>query len=156
MTGAGLIGTWRLISFAFTDETGAVLDPLGERPTGFVMISADGYLALNFMADERSNFATDDLFGGDETERARAAAEVVSFTGPYEFDGRAVSVTVEYSVFPNWIGGTQVREVEVSGDTLVLRTQGARKFAGAKRQGEARLVRAWFQSSPFSIANRTA
>ncbi len=142
MTGGGLIGTWRLRSFAFTDETGAVVHPLGERPTGFVMISADGYFALNFMAGERSNFATEDLFGGNDAERARAAAEVVSFAGPYEFDGRAVSVTVEYSVFPNWIGGTQVREVEVSGDTLILRTEGARLFAGARRQAEARLVRA--------------
>ncbi len=141
MTGAGLIGTWRLISFAFTDETGAVLDPLGERPTGFVMISADGYFALNFMAGERSNFATDDLFGGNDAERARAAAEIVSFAGPYVYDGTVVSVTVEYSVFPNWIGGTQVREVEVSGDALILRTEGAKMFAGSPRRAEARLVR---------------
>ena len=156
MGGAELIGTWGLRSFTFTDASGAELHPLGERPEGFVVISPDGYLALNFMAGGRAPFMADDLFGGDEAERARAASEVVSFAGPYSFDGAAVSVAVEYSVFPNWIGGTQVREVEVSGDTLVLRTQGARRFAGAKRQGEARLVRAWFQSSPFSIANRTA
>ena len=116
-----MIGTWRLRSFAFTDEAGGVFHPLGERPAGHVLISADGY---------------------DETERARAAGEVVSFAGPYEFDGAAVSVTVEYSVYPNWIGGTQVREVEVSGDTLILRTRGARPFAGVRRQAEARLIRA--------------
>ena len=86
--------------------------------------------------------AGDDLFGGDESERAQAAAEVVSFAGPYAYDGIAVSVTVEYSVFPNWIGGTQVREVEISGDTLILRTEGAHLFAGARRQAEARLIRA--------------
>ena len=137
-----MIGTWRLRSFAFTDEAGGVFHPLGERPAGHVLISADGYLALNFMAGERARFVDDDLFGGDETERARAAGEVVSFAGPYEFDGAAVSVTVEYSVYPNWIGGTQVREVEVSGDTLILRTRGARPFAGVRRQAEARLIRA--------------
>ncbi len=142
MTGGDITGTWRLRSFAFTDEAGAVLHPLGERPVGFVLISADGYLALNFMAGERSGYAGDDLFGGDETERAQAAAEVVSFAGPCAYDGTAVSVTVEYSVFHNWIGGTQVREVEVSGDTLILRTQGAHLFAGARRQAEARLIRA--------------
>ncbi len=142
MTGEDLIGTWRLRSFAFTDEAGVVFHPLGERPVGFVLISADGYLALNFMAGGRSKFAADDLFGGDGSERAQAAAEIVSFAGPYEFDGTAVSVTVEYSVFPNWIGGTQVRQVEVSGDTLILRTEGAHLFAGARRQAEARLIRA--------------
>ncbi len=142
MAVADLTGTWRLRSFAFTDETGAVLHPLGERPVGFVVVSADGYLALNFMAGERSRFSGDDLFGGSEAERARAAAEVVSFAGPYEFDGNAVSVTVEYSVFPNWIGVTQVREVEVSGDQLILRTVGAKLFAGARRRAEARLDRA--------------
>ena len=142
MTGAAdLIGTWRLRTFTFTDAAGAVLHPLGERPAGFVLITEDGYLALNFMAGERARFGTDDLFAGDAAERARAAGEVVSFAGPYLFDGAAVSVTVEYSVFPNWIGATQVREVEVSGDTLILRTRGAKMFAGAQRQAEARLVR---------------
>jgi len=140
--GGDLIGTWLLLSFAFTDKEGVVLHPLGERPSGFVLISADGYLALNFMTGERSRFVDDDLFGGSNTELARAAAEVVSFAGPFEYDGTAVSVTVDYSVFPNWIGGTQVREVEVSGDTLILRTKGARLFAGARRQAEARLIRA--------------
>ncbi len=142
MVVAHLIGAWRLRSFTFTDETGAVLHPLGERPVGFVVVSADGYLALNFMAGERSRFAADDLFGGSDAERARAAAEVVSFAGPYEFEGNAVSVTVEYSIFPNWIGATQVREVEVSGDQLILRTVGAKLFAGAQRRAEARLDRA--------------
>ena len=118
-----------------------MLHPLGKQPTGFVVISADGYLALNFMTGERSRFADDDLFGGDEAERAQAATEVVSFAGPYAYDGTAVSVAVEYSVFPNWIGGTQVREVEVSGDTLILRTEGTKIFAGARRQAEARLIR---------------
>ncbi len=142
MTEGDLIGTWRLRSFAFTDEAGDVFYPLGDRPAGFVVISADGYLALNFMAGDRSRFADDDLFGGDEAERAQAAAEVVSFAGPYTYDGAAVSVAVEYSVFPNWIGATQVRTVEVSGDTLILRTEGAKIFAGTRRQAEARLVRA--------------
>ena len=142
MTGGDITGTWRLRSFAFTDEAGAVLHLLGERPVGFVLITADGYLALNFMAGERSRFTDDDLFGGGEAERARAAAEIVSFAGPYAYDGAVVSVTVEYSVFPNWIGGTQVRQVEVSGDTLILRTEGAKMFAGSPRRAEARLVRA--------------
>jgi hypothetical protein len=143
VTGAAdLIGTWRLRSFTFTDAAGAVLEPLGARPEGFVLITADGYLALNFMAGERARFGTDDLFAGSEAARARAATEVVSFAGPYRFDGTAVSVTVEYSVFPDWIGATQVREVELSGDTLIQRTRGARLFAGAARQAEARLVRA--------------
>ncbi len=142
MTGADLIGTWRLRAFTFTDDAGEVIHPLGDHPSGFVVISSDGYLALNFMAGERTWFAADDLFGGGAAERAMAASEVVSFAGAFEFDGAAVSVTVEYSVFPNWIGGTQVREVEVAGDTLILRTQGAKLFAGAARRAEARLIRA--------------
>ena len=142
MAGEDLIGTWRIESFTFTDEAGSVFHPLGERLTGFLLISAEGYLALNFMAGERSRFAHDDLFGGNAAERAQAAAEVVSFAGPFEYNGTAVSVTVEYSIYPNWIGQTQVREVELSDDTLILRTRGAKKFGGSLRKGEARLVRA--------------
>ena len=74
MTGEDLIGTWRLQSFAFTDMSGAVVHPLGELVAGYVLISAEGYLALNFMAGERSRFDDDDLFGGSTAERARATA----------------------------------------------------------------------------------
>ena len=142
MTGEDLIGTWRLKLFAFTDGSGSVFYPLGKRPAGFVIISAEGYLALNFMASERSRFAHDDLFGGNSAERAQAAAEVVSFAGPFEYNGNAVSVMVEYSIYPNWIGQTQVREVELSDDTLILRTGGGKIFGGSLRQGEAQLIRA--------------
>lgn len=137
-----LAGAWRLRSFTFTDADGNAIHPLGENPAGFVLITPDGYLALNFMAGGRAGFAADDLFGGNEEERARAVGEVVAFAGPCQFDGHAVSVNVEFSVFPNWIGSTQVRNVEISGDMLVLTTQGANMFAGALRRAEARLVRA--------------
>jgi hypothetical protein len=137
-----LVGAWRLLSFAFTDADGGRLEPLGSRPQGFLLVTPDGYLSLNFMAAERPRFAADDIFAGSLDEAAATAKAVVSFAGPFRIEGQTIIVEVDFSLFPNWIGGTQVRAFELAGDELVLRTVRALPIAGRLRQGEARLARA--------------
>jgi hypothetical protein len=136
-----LVGTWRVEAFEFTDAGGAVFRPLGEHPEGFVMFSADGTMAFCFQAAGRAGFAAEDLFGGSAEERAAAAAGCVAFGGPCRTENGAVTVDVAFSLFPNWVGGSQTRLYEVEGDRLRLRTTGPRVFAGVERRGEARLER---------------
>ena len=136
-----LAGAWRLKSLEFTGADGAVFRPLGENPGGCVVISPHGYLTLAFIAGERPPLSTDDVFRVEETELARAAAGYVSFGGPCEVSPDAITVQVEYSIFPNWVGAPQTRNYLLDGDRLTLRTQGPRMFGGTERNGEARLER---------------
>jgi hypothetical protein len=137
-----LDGAWRLESFVFTDEAGVKTYTLGPRPGGYLFVTPDDHIAFNFMAGERPAFGSDDLFAGSDTELAAAAKAVVSFGGPFRVEGATLVIDVRYSLFPNWIGKTQVREFSLDGDTLTLRTVRPATFAGALRGGEATLARA--------------
>ncbi|MCC6778875.1 MAG: lipocalin-like domain-containing protein [Hyphomicrobiales bacterium] len=136
-----LAGVWRLKAFEFTDAKGGVFLPLGEQPQGALVVSADGYAVISFSASDRSRFASDDVFAGTLEERAAAAAGYVSFGGPCEVTDTAISVEVEQSSFPNWVGGKQVRLYERRGNRLTLRTSGPRLFGGVERSGRAELER---------------
>lgn len=137
-----LAGAWRLRTFEFTDAQGKLFRPLGERPQGALVVSRGGHAVLTFSAPDRAKFAADDLFAGTGEEWAAAAAGYVSFGGPCEVTATSLAVRVEYSLFPNWVGGTQVRLYEIEGNRLTLRTPGARLFGGAQRSGRAELERA--------------
>lgn len=138
----GLAGAWRLRSFEFTDSGGNVFHPLGERPEGSLVVAHTGHVVLSFAASDRSKFASSDLFAGTNEERAAATAGYVSMGGPAEITSDAITIQVEYSLFPNWIGGTQTRLYELDGDTLTLRTPGPRLFGGMERSARAVLQRA--------------
>lgn len=137
-----LAGVWRLKAFEFTDAGGNLFHPLGERPEGALVVTNSGHAVVSFSASDRSKFATDDVFVGTDEERAAAAAGYVSFGGPCKVTDNSITVQVEYSLFPNWVGGTEVRLYEVDGDTLTLRTPGARVLGGVERTGRAELERA--------------
>lgn len=137
-----LAGAWNLRSFEFTDSGGNVFRPLGDRPEGSLVVVQSGHAVLSFAAADRTQFATSDLFAGTDEERAAAAAGYISFGGPAEITDDAITIQVEYSLFPNWVGGTQTRLYELDGDTLTLRTPGPRLFGGAERSAHAVLQRA--------------
>jgi hypothetical protein len=141
MTKDQLAGVWRLKEFEFTDAKGGLFYPLGERPEGTLVVTNDGYAVFSFFASGRPKFASDDVFGGKDAEYAAAAKGYASFGGPCEVTEDSISVRVEFSLFPNWIGGTQIRRYEIDGDVLTLRTLGARVLGGVERSGRARLER---------------
>ena len=50
-----LVGTWRILTFEMRGADGQVaLRPLGERPTGYLLYSAEGYMSAAGSAPERT------------------------------------------------------------------------------------------------------
>lgn len=143
-----LHGTWRVLAFEFTAADGAVFRPLGNEPEGGIVFAPDGHLSFAFFAADRPRFAADDLFCGSDDECAMAARGAVVFGGACRGEGGVLIVDIGFSLFPNWVGGTQRRLYHVEDDRLRLRTEGARMFGGIERRGEARLVRALNAPSP--------
>jgi hypothetical protein len=141
MTIERLAGAWRLKVFEFTDAEGSRFRPLGERPQGSLVVTDDGYAVISFSASDRPRCATDDVFSATVEERAAAAAKYVSFGGACKITDKTISVQVEHSSFPNWVGSQQVRLYEVNGNRLTLRTPDARVFGGVERRGRAELER---------------
>ena len=136
-----IVGAWRLVSFAFTDEAGEVACPLGDSPGGGVIFTADGHMTLSFMAGGRPAFAADDFLGGTPEELAAAAGSFVAFGGPYRVEDGAVLIDVKHSLHPNWTGHVHKRIFQVSADRLSLRTPEPILLQGKRRSGEARFER---------------
>tara|TARA_R110000868_G_scaffold29889_15_gene111096 strand:+ start:3739 stop:4170 length:432 start_codon:yes stop_codon:yes gene_type:complete len=133
-----LIGTWDLQRFWFHDEAGVEVDPLGTDPVGNLVLGADGYYAFTMMRTGRTAYESGDILGGTAAEKGEAADGYVSFGGAWSFDGEAITFAIAYSLFPNWVGGTQKRLVSFADGELLLQTTVPILMAGKTHRGAAR------------------
>ena len=123
--GAILVGSWDLVSLESRSADGEVHKPFGETPRGRITYTADGRMSAQVMHSERPPFASGDLYGGSEAERAAAYAGYVAYYGSYRVDAAvgAVYHRIAGSLFPNWIGSEQERFYRLDGDRLILSTR---------------------------------
>jgi Lipocalin-like domain len=132
-----VIGTWRLRSWKNVDSTGAVVDPLGENPVGYIFYNRDGYMSVEIMAAERLPYSEPDAFGGSLHERSEAISTYLSYSGPFTVlpEEGALIHHIEVCSYPNWIGNAQVRYAKLDGDLLTLTTK-PMTFQGVERTAE--------------------
>jgi hypothetical protein len=122
MTANPLIGTWRLVSFTVRDADGRIAYPFGEDAEGFITYTDDGWMTVQFGAAQRPQLEAPDWIAGADVEIAAAARDYFAYCGAYEVHDDTVVHHVALSLIPNWIGGEQVRRVELNGDTVTLST----------------------------------
>jgi hypothetical protein len=97
VNGSDLVGAWHLESFH--DVHGGTLSegPLGPAPTGLLIYSADGHVAVTM-----------------------AGTGFMSYAGSWHRDGDRVLHTISVAPEATWAGSVQVRDLRLSGDRLVL------------------------------------
>jgi hypothetical protein len=117
-----LVGRWRLLAWEITHGPDETLRPLGEDADGLLIYTADGSMAVQITAADRRPLGSADPLGGSEPDRAAAYSTCLAYCGRYEVRGETVVHTVEVSLFPDWAGVQQVRQFELVGDHLTLRT----------------------------------
>lgn len=119
-----LVGHWTLVSLEVVggDETEY---PMGRDVRGVIAYSPTGQMAVQIMQDDRPRFASDDMAGGTPAELAAALAGYTAYFGTYSVDegARVVTHHVTGSLFPNWVGTDQRREVAFRDDLLTLSSQ---------------------------------
>jgi hypothetical protein len=113
LIGTELIGTWRVVSFERYDKDGAATQPFGAPPCGYAVFDATGR-AFVVLGKATEGVAAD------------VAKSLMAYFGPFTVSaaGDVLSVAVESSNMPDYIGSTQIRHVEVTGDTLTVGTPG--------------------------------
>ncbi len=116
-----ILGTWRLVSFKIRHGD-KVIHPFGEDAIGYAIMSEEGYVMATVMRADRKNFKSNDLLGGTIEEKASAAETYISYGGRFEITGNKSTTDVEFSLFPNWVGGRQIRFFELEGDRLSIST----------------------------------
>lgn len=118
------IGTWRLISSEFRTSIGEVIYPFGDDATGLAIFTESGYMSAQLMKRDRPVFANNSPTGGTPEETIAAFRGYLAYYGSCEMNEEEKSLTthVEGSLFPNWIGGEQLRFYRLSEDQLTLTT----------------------------------
>ena len=118
---SSLVGSWRLTAAEFVMADGQVR-PLHDTAVGRLCYDPDGYMTAQTMPAERPSYATGNPMESTAEELAVGAAKVVSYYGTYEVDEArgVIRHHVEMAALPNWIGGIQERNYELTGDRLVL------------------------------------
>ena len=121
---AQLVGVWQLVSSEFRTSGGKVIYPLGEDALGQAIFTESGYMSGQLMRQNRPKFAAGDQVSGTPEEVHAAFMGYVAYYGPckLEVENRTLTTRVEGSLYPNWVGGEQVRFYELSEQQLVLKT----------------------------------
>lgn len=126
---ASLVGTWRLVDWTVRRADGSTARPLGSRPVGMIVYTADGQVSGQMMAPDRPRFTrsrptASDIGDGDPAEIVSAFNGYVAYFGTYVLDrvGGIVRHRVQGALIPNWEGVELVRTAHLDGDDLVLCT----------------------------------
>jgi hypothetical protein len=120
-----LIGAWKLISYVEKPVDGSPpIHRMTEMPMGLLLYTPDGFMSAQLMHPQRAPLASGDWFQASHAEYEAEATTYIAYSGAFHVDeeGGTLTHSMFVSLFPNWIGQTQPRIVEVDGDTLRLST----------------------------------
>lgn len=112
-----LVGTWRITSYRLQVVGEAAGEPFGSPPRGSLVVTQGGrWIILVTGADRRP--------GTSDAERAALLQSMISYTGTWRAEGDRVVTEVDASWNEVYSGRlrTQVRNFDISGKTLTLRT----------------------------------
>jgi len=116
-----LVGHWTLVSFEIVSG-GQTEYPFGGDAIGEITYDAAGRMAVQIMKAGRPPFASGDSAAGSADEVSAAFHGYVAYYGTFTVDERARVVTHRLmgSLFPNWLGSEQRREIVLEGNRLTL------------------------------------
>lgn len=133
-----LNGRWLIVSWEQLYADGRVERPMGEHLEGFIDYSSQGDMVCMISRQERARFVTGGQWNAADEEKARAYESMLSYAGRFRVEGQTIVHMVDMSLFPNWKGGEQKREIQFQPDgTLALL---ARLEQGTPEERVARLV----------------
>ena len=119
-----LIGHWSLVSLAAVNGSD-IEYPMGQDIEGVLTYDQTQHMAVQIMRHDRPRFASGDMDRGTPAELAAAVTGYTAYFGTYSVDESAAVVThqVKGSLFPNWVGTEQRREIVLDGSRLTLTSQ---------------------------------
>ncbi len=118
------LGAWRLVSAEFKLSDGSKRYPLGKEVVGRLNYDAHGNMSAQLYRADRQNFIHDDQTAATANELKDAFISSVCYFGRYTLDveNQTIIHFVEGSLFPNWIGGKQLRYFHFEDEKLFLST----------------------------------
>jgi hypothetical protein len=120
-----LVGAWKYVGANNTRADGSKFDPNGATATGLLMFDAAGNFSWHIIRLDMPKFASGTRLTGTPEENKAATQGTLSFFGTYSVEdgGKAVTMNILASSFPNFSGQTQKRAVTIAGDELTVVNQ---------------------------------
>jgi lipocalin-like protein len=112
-------GTWTLASNVL-DQGGNKTEPYGPGAKGSVVLTNNGRVILAITRADIPKFASNNRTTGTPEENKAAVAGSIAYFGTYTVNDadKILTMHLEGSSFPNWVGTDQKRTIELSGDEL--------------------------------------
>jgi Lipocalin-like domain len=117
-TAKDLVGTWTLVSSETVRPDGSRAPTFGENPKGILIFTSDGRFIYLFSRADLPKFASNNRSTGTPEENKAVVQGSISTFGTYSVAGKDLSIKVEHSTFPNWMGTDQKRTIAITGDEL--------------------------------------
>jgi len=106
------VGSWRLVSCVMEDvETKEQKAVWGERPNGFLTLTAAGHWIVVQTSEGRKAPQTDE-------DRSAAFRSMLAYSGKYRTEGKKIVVNVDIAWDESWAGTEQVRFFRIDGDQM--------------------------------------
>jgi hypothetical protein len=115
-----VLGTWKLKSWVREIVgTGEKINPMGERPNGYLNYSADGRMYAILTADNRLK---PEAANPTDEQRVKLHQSMSAYAGTYTIEGDKVTHHVDISWNEGWTGTKQVRFFKLDGNILTITT----------------------------------
>ena len=109
---SSVVGTWKLVSFVNEFQDGSESrGAYGDRPTGYIIFTADGRMMTVVEAEGRKPPENDE-------QRVAAFRTIIAYTGMFRLEDGKFMTKVDVSWNPAWVGTEQVRDYQLTGDRL--------------------------------------
>ena len=110
---AGLVGTWKLVSWQVITPNEPPQDVFGEHPKGYLVLTPEGRSIVLTTAENRPA-------GMEDKERAALHKSMLAYTGRYRVEGQDFITVVEVSWNEEWNGTEQRRHFRIEGNRLFI------------------------------------
>ena len=116
-----IVGTWKMESWTYEDESGQESDYLGKGSSGILHYTSIGLMSVQIMKGGRKKFVSGELLNGTVEEIQSAFSSFFAYYGKYQVsDENVLTHQIEGSNFPNWVGEKEIRYADLKEDNLVL------------------------------------
>jgi hypothetical protein len=117
-TAKDLVGTWVMVSADTARADGSRVPTFGANPKGILNFTSDGRFIYLFSNADLPKFASNNRATGTPEENKAVVQGSIATFGTYSVADKTLTIKVEHSTFPNWIGADQKRTVTITGDEL--------------------------------------
>lgn len=120
VTGEDILGSWVLVARGTdSDEDRAeALARYGDDPQGLMIFAPDGWMNAIVCWGGRPPLPGDPAWHCDapEAEKLDAFDTYLSYGGKWTVENSVLTTRVHYALNPGWVGGDQVRQLELAPD----------------------------------------